>query len=82
MKHTIFGVHVTDRVKNVPAVQAVLTKYGCSIHVRLGIHDADGSSCSPNGLLLLDVVGPDVEDLYRELHAIEGVGIQRMDFPG
>lgn len=82
MKHTIFGVHVTDRVKNVPAVQAVLTKYGCSIHIRLGIHDTDENSCSPNGLLLLDVVGPEVENLYKELQAIEGVDIQRMDFVG
>ena len=41
MKHIIFGVHVTQRVDNVPAVQAVLTKYGCNIRTRLGLHDAD-----------------------------------------
>lgn len=82
MKHTIFGVHVTDRVKNVPAVQAVLTKYGCSIHIRLGIHDIDQETCASTGLLLLDVVGPEVEDLYKELQAIEGIDIKRMEFPG
>jgi hypothetical protein len=80
MKHTIFGVHISQRVKNVPAVQAVLSKYGCNIRTRLGIHDADGTSCSPSGLLLVDAFGPEMEDFYKELQALEGVDIQRMDF--
>ena len=50
MKHTIFGIHISQRTENVPAVQAVLTKYGCNIRTRLGIHDADATSCSPSGL--------------------------------
>lgn len=80
MKHTIFGVHISQRVENVPAVQAVLSKYGCNIRTRLGIHDADSTSCSPSGLLLLDVFGPETEELYKELSALRGVGVQRMDF--
>lgn len=81
MKHTIFGIHVTERTQNVPAVQAVLTKYGCSIRTRLGIHDVDGGVCSPNGLILVDVIGDQVEDFYRELQGLAGVNVQRMDFP-
>lgn len=80
MKHTIFGVHITHRVTEVPAVQAVLTKYGCSIRTRLGIHDVDENSCSAGGLLLIDVIGPDGEHFYEELSRIEGVDVQRMDF--
>jgi len=80
MKHTIFGVHISQRVENVPAVQAVLSKYGCNIRTRLGIHDADSTSCSPGGLLLLDVFGPETEELYKELSALRGVDVQRMDF--
>jgi hypothetical protein len=80
VKHTIFGVHISQRVENVPAVQATLTKYGCSIRTRLGIHDADSTSCSPSGLVLVDVFGPEVEDFYRDLKALKGVGLQRMDF--
>jgi hypothetical protein len=80
MKHTIFGVHINQRVENVPAVQAVLTKYGCNIRTRLGIHDADGTSCSPSGLLLVDVFGAETEDFYRELQQMKGVDVQRMDF--
>ena len=80
MKHTIFGVHITSRVENVPAVQAVLSKYGCNIRTRLGLHDADSHQCSPSGLLLVDVFGAETEDFYRELRAVKGVDLQRMDF--
>jgi hypothetical protein len=80
MKHTIFGVHISQRVESVPAVQAVLTKYGCNIRTRLGIHDADATSCSPSGLLLVDAFGPETEDFFRELQALKGVDAQRMDF--
>lgn len=80
VKHTIFGVHISHRTKDVPAVQACLTKYGCSIRTRLGIHEAGDASCSPSGLLLVDVVGEEVEEFYRELQSMEGVGLQRMDF--
>ncbi len=80
MKHTIFGVHISQRVESVPAVQAVLSKYGCNIRTRLGIHDADSTSCSPSGLLLIDVFGPELEEFYQELTALDGVDVQRMDF--
>ena len=80
MKHTIFGIHISHRVENVPAVQATLTKYGCNIRTRLGIHDADSTSCSPSGVVLVDVFGPELEDFYKELSALKGVELQRMDF--
>lgn len=80
MKHTIFGVHISQRTESVPAVQAVLSKYGCSIRTRLGLHDADATSCSPSGLLLVDVFGPEAEDFYTELSTLKGVDLQRMDF--
>jgi hypothetical protein len=80
MKHTIFGVHITSRVENVPAVQAVLTKYGCNVRARLGLHDADMTSCSPSGLVLIDAFGAETEDFYNALKALKGTDVQRMDF--
>jgi hypothetical protein len=80
MQHTIFGIHISHRTENVPAVQATLTKYGCNIRTRLGIHDADATSCSPSGLVLVDVFGSEAEEFYRELQGLKGVGLQRMDF--
>lgn len=80
MKHTIFGIHISHRTENVPAVQATLTKFGCNIRTRLGIHDADATSCSPSGLVLVDVFGAEAEAFYNELKDLKGVGLQRMDF--
>ncbi len=82
MLHHIFGIHVINRPQNVPPVQACLTKYGCNIRTRLGIHDASEDSCSPSGLILVDAFGDDatVEAFYRELGALEGVELKRMDF--
>ena len=82
MLHHIFGIHVINRPENVPPVQACLTKYGCNIRTRLGIHDASETSCSPSGLILVDVFGEDatVEAFYKELAEMKGVELKRMDF--
>ncbi len=80
MKHVIFGVHISERTDNVPAVQACLSKYGCSIRTRLGLHDTGDGICSPSGLVLLDVIGEQVEPFYTELQTLNGVDVQRMDF--
>ncbi len=81
-QHLILGVHVTNRVKEVPKVQAILTEYGCSIRTRLGLHDADEKSCSPCGVILLELVG-DVKrcgQLARKLARVEGVEVKKMAF--
>ena len=81
-KHLIFGVHITNRVKHVPDVQKVLTEFGCSIKTRLGLHEASATTCSPNGLILLEMVGDDKESnrMARKLRAIEGIEVQKMLF--
>jgi hypothetical protein len=80
VKHIIFGIHVSERTKNVPALQACLSKYGCSIRTRLGIHDASDTTCATCGILLVDVIGDEAEAFYADLKALEGVDVQRMDF--
>ena len=81
-KHLIFGVHITNRVKHVPEVQKVLTEFGCSIRTRLGLHEAGATACSPNGLILLEMVGDDKASnrMARKLRAIAGVEVQKMVF--
>jgi hypothetical protein len=80
--HHIFGIHVINRPENVPPVQATLTKFGCNIRTRLGIHDATETTCSPSGLILVDAFGDDetVEAFYAELATLKGVELKRMDF--
>ncbi len=82
MLHHIFGIHVVNRPENVPPVQTVLTKYGCNIRTRLGIHDATETACSASGLILVDAFGDEatVEAFYKELDGLNGVELKRMDF--
>lgn len=78
----ILGVRVTDRVKKVPDVQQIFTDYGCYIRTRLGLHDVQGDSCSPAGLILLDLVCDEAacEEMRAKLAALEGVEVQQMVF--
>ncbi len=81
-RHIIAGVHITDRIQHVDAVQHLLTEYGCSIRTRLGLHEADAGFCSPNGLLLLELIDDDLkaDELIGKLNAVEGVEAKKMTF--
>jgi hypothetical protein len=83
-KHTILGVHITDRLHEAVEVQKLLTEYGCHIKTRLGLHEIDqpGQAGDPNGILLLEMVGEDepIAQLAEKLNAIEGVEAQSMVF--
>lgn len=81
-KYVIVGVHITNRVKHVRAIQQVFTEYGCQIKTRLGLHDAGEGFCSPNGLVLLEMVGAasDTAAMVRKLKAIAGVVVKKIEF--
>ncbi len=81
-KHILVGVHITERVKHAAQVQQILTEFGCQIRTRIGLHEADKGLCSPNGLILLELVDDDakVTELKSMLGAIDGVEVQMMVF--
>jgi hypothetical protein len=81
-QHIILGVHVTDRIHHVHAVQDLLTEYGCSVRTRLGLHEAERKFCSPNGLLILEMTDDfsTAQELADKLGAVEGVEVQTMVF--
>ena len=78
----ILGVLITDRQKEAGKVQNVLTKFGCSIKTRLGLHEVTEDHDSTSGLLLLELIGDisEMEKLENELVAIEGTQTQKMIF--
>lgn len=80
--HVVMGVHITDRVRHVPDVQKALTDFGCYIKTRLGLHSVDDASCSPNGLLILELTSDHARtvELAERLTAIDGVEVQTMTF--
>lgn len=75
----VLGVHVTQRTRHTLQVQKVLTEYGCSIRTRLGLHEASENACSPNGLILLEVVD-NAAALSAALARIPGVDVKKMVF--
>jgi len=80
--YQILGVHITDRLKDVPAVQAVFTEYGCNIKTRLGLHNVSGDYCASNGLVLIEFYGEPArcKEMADRLAAIEGVEVKCMVF--
>ncbi len=79
---TILGVSVYDRTKEAGEVQQVLTKFGCSIRTRLGMHEVTDDFCSKSGLIILELFGDADEQkkLEETLIKIKGVEIQKMVF--
>ena len=76
----IMAILQEQRVETAIKVQNVLTKYGCHIRVRLGLHDAAIDSCSPSGLILLQLCCDSavLQELEDELTAIESVKVKYM----
>ena len=80
--HRIMAVHVTDRLTKAQQVQALLTEYGCSIKTRLGLHETSPDACSPNGILILELVGGAqvCDELLTKLNTIGGIEAKTVTF--
>jgi len=78
----ILGIHMTDRANEASEVQAILTKYGCTIKTRLGLHEVHDDYCAPNGIILLELTGQPEEfhKLENELLKISGLDVKKMVF--
>lgn len=59
-------------------IQEVLTKHGCDIMVRLGLHEVSSDECSNDGLIILQVKNDQnvVNSLTADLSGIEGVTVK------
>jgi hypothetical protein len=81
-KHIIYGIHITQRMKKAVEVQKVFSEYGCYIKTRIGLHDVMETSCSPRGVVLLEMFGDEknFKALETKLNAIEGVEVKKMVF--
>ncbi len=82
MNHIILGVHITDRLKEAASVQKVLTEYGAHIKTRLGLHEVQPGTPSPQGIVILELVGDTqgCDALAARLSAIEGIEVKKMVF--
>lgn len=79
---TIMGIEIQNREELAVKVQGLLTKHGCVIKTRLGLHET-GNFCSPSGLIILEFAPDDSGEygaLEAELNNLEGVIARRMEF--
>ena len=77
----ILGVKTKNRLETSDEIQKVLTKFGCDIKTRLGIHNILGNICPKSALILLEI--PQKKQailLENELLNISEIEIQRMEF--
>lgn len=78
---TIIGIKLDNRMASSTELQDILTKYGCIIRTRIGLHDVDCGRCSQGGVILLEVINDElVPALQKELCHIEGIELQQMVF--
>lgn len=71
---TIMAVSVDKRTKEATKLQQVLTKHGCIINLRVGLHET-ANVCADNGLIILHLCGTkqEVAALKADLGKVAGV---------
>lgn len=83
MSKIIMGIQLQQRHETAIGVQNLLTKYGCFIKTRLGVHQASADSCSEQGLIILefmDNADKEAKELEKELTGINSVVVKKMEF--
>ncbi len=77
----IIAIRLMQRTASAPAVQETLTRFGCNIKMRLGLHDVGEDYCSNEGLVLLQVCGKNEElsHLLDALNELKGVKAKMLD---
>ncbi len=78
----ILGVMVESRTQAAQEVQDILTKYGCTIRTRLGLHTLEVEDCENCGLIILELTGSPEEcmRLENDLWKLNNVKVQKMVF--
>lgn len=77
----IVGIKLENRVDSAQMLQQIATEFGCSIKTRIGLHGASDNVCSPDGVILFEIINKDVVgDFVNALQAIEGANVQKMEF--
>lgn len=77
----LIGIRMDNRGDNAVKFQAALTKNGCKIRARLGLHEASENACANDGLIVLQPCGEkkEVEQLVNDLNALAGITAKLID---
>lgn len=77
----IMVVKIGSRRVRSPEVQEVLSKFGCSIKMRLGLHETE-NICSDEGLLVLQLTGErdEMKKLEKALGNMKDISAMLVEF--
>ncbi|WP_041668582.1 hypothetical protein [Acetobacterium woodii] len=79
----IMGIQVGNRESEALKVQELLSKNGCIIKTRLGLHESSEELCSITGLIILEFL-PDKDDeiskMENELNNLSSIIVKKMIF--
>ena len=77
----IIGIRMDNRVANATTFQKALTKNGCKIKTRLGLHEVYEDACANDGLIILQPCGTkeEVLELLADLNEVSGVTAKLLD---
>ena len=77
----VIGVRMDNRVSNAASFQQVLTKNGCKIKARLGLHEVSEDLCATDGIIILQPFGEkeEIEQLVKDLNQLDGVKAKLID---
>jgi len=78
---TIFGIKINNRQDDVSNCQRILTKYGCNIKTRIGLHNFQGDICSEHGIILLEMCNneKDNNSMWQEFEKMKNIKIVKME---
>lgn len=79
----IIGIQVGNRENEALKVQELLTKNGCIIKTRLGLHESSDALCTTSGLIILEFLpnkDTEISVLEKDLSALNSVVVKKMEF--
>ena len=77
----IVGIRVNHRVANAVGLQEYLTRYGCNIKLRVGLHETNEKFCADDGVIMLQLCGEKdaLEAMVAGLNAMEGITARMLE---
>lgn len=81
MTYKVILIKIDHRSSEALKVQNILTEYGCSIKVRLGLHEVSKEFCANDGLVVLEVEGSpeELKTIIAKLNAVDYVQAQLVE---
>lgn len=75
----ILGIKLPNRLSTSPIFQDVISKYGCIIKSRIGLHNNCSRVCASHGIILLEIIeGSEIVGLKKALLSIDGLILDSM----